>query len=99
VHLQNDATAQQRQAARQLVELIGGNWATQAIGVAARLGLADRIAEGVSRTDALATPAAARRRPCTGCCAAWRPWASCGSTTTGAAASPPPASCCVAMPR
>jgi SAM-dependent methyltransferase len=54
VHLQNDATAQQRQAARQLVELIGGNWATQAIGVAARLGLADRIAEGVSRTDALA---------------------------------------------
>jgi len=36
------------------VELIGGNWATQAIGVAARLGLADRIASGVDQVDALA---------------------------------------------
>ncbi|MBP6903535.1 MAG: methyltransferase domain-containing protein [Burkholderiaceae bacterium] len=48
------ATAQQRAAARQLVELIGGNWATQAIGVAARLGLADQVAAGVTRVDPLA---------------------------------------------
>ena len=38
MNLQTLATAEQRAAARQLVELIGGNWATQAIGVAARLG-------------------------------------------------------------
>jgi len=54
VKRQNSATAQQRAAARQLVELIGGNWATQAIGVAARLGLADHVAAGVDSVDALA---------------------------------------------
>lgn len=48
------ATLEQRAAARRLVELIGGNWATQAIGVAARLGLADQVAAGVTRADALA---------------------------------------------
>lgn len=48
------ATTEQRAAARQLVELIGGNWATQAIGVAARLGLADHVASGVTQVDALA---------------------------------------------
>lgn len=48
------ATAAQRAAARQLVELIGGNWATQAIGVAARLGLADHVAAGVTRVEDLA---------------------------------------------
>ncbi len=48
------ATAEQRAAARQLVELIGGNWATQAIGVAAHLGLADHIATGITGVDALA---------------------------------------------
>lgn len=52
--MQTFATAEQRVAARQLVELIGGNWATQAIGVAARLGLADQIASGVNQVDALA---------------------------------------------
>ncbi|MBI5719106.1 MAG: methyltransferase domain-containing protein [Burkholderiales bacterium] len=52
--LQTSATAEQRAAARQLVELIGGNWATQAIGVAARLGLADHVASGVTQVDALA---------------------------------------------
>ncbi len=52
--VQTLATAEQRAAARQLVELIGGNWATQAIGVAARLGLADQVAAGVTRVDALA---------------------------------------------
>ncbi len=48
------ATLEQRAAAARLVELIGGNWATQAIGVAARLGLADQVAAGVTRVDALA---------------------------------------------
>ena len=48
------ATAEQRAAARQLVELIGGNWATQAIGVAAHLGLAYQIATGITGVDALA---------------------------------------------
>lgn len=54
MNLQTEATAAQRAAARQLIDLIGGNWATQAIGVAARLGLADHIAAGVTRPDALA---------------------------------------------
>jgi SAM-dependent methyltransferase len=54
VNMQTLATAEQRAAARQLVELIGGNWATQAIGVAARLGLADQVAAGVTQVDALA---------------------------------------------
>lgn len=54
MNMQALATAQQRAAARQLLELIGGNWATQAIGVAARLGLADQIAAGTNRVDALA---------------------------------------------
>lgn len=54
MNMQALATAQQRDAARQLVELIGGNWATQAIGVAARLGLADQVASGVTQVDALA---------------------------------------------
>jgi len=54
VNLQTLATAEQRAAARQLVELIGGNWATQAIGVAARLGLADHVAAGVTQVDDLA---------------------------------------------
>lgn len=48
------ATAKQRGAARQLMELIGGNWATQVIGVAARLGLADQVASGVTEVEALA---------------------------------------------
>lgn len=48
------ATMEQRAAARHLLELIGGNWATQAIGVAARLGLADQVAAGVTQVDALA---------------------------------------------
>ena len=54
MNLQTLATADQRAAARQLVELIGGNWATQAIGVAARLGLADQVAAGVTQVNALA---------------------------------------------
>lgn len=54
MNMQTLATAEQRGAARQLVELIGGNWATQAIGVAARLGLADQVAAGVTQVDALA---------------------------------------------
>ncbi|WP_133246250.1 hypothetical protein [Acidovorax sp. 99] len=45
--MQTLATAEQRAAAHQLLELIGGSWATQAIGVAARLGLADHVASGV----------------------------------------------------
>lgn len=48
------ATSDQRAAARQLLDLIGGNWATQAIGVAARLGLADQVARGVTQPQALA---------------------------------------------
>ncbi len=48
------ATAEQRAAAHRLVELIGGNWATQAIGVAARLGLADHVASGVTQVGSLA---------------------------------------------
>jgi SAM-dependent methyltransferase len=48
------ATAEQHAAARELLELIGGNWATQAIGVAARLGLADHVAAGVTQANALA---------------------------------------------
>lgn len=48
------ANTQQHAAARQLLELINGNWATQAIGVAARLGLADLIAVGVTQVGALA---------------------------------------------
>ena len=54
MNLQTLATTEQRAAARQLVELIGGNWATQAIGVAARLGLADQVAAGVTQVNALA---------------------------------------------
>lgn len=52
--MQTLTTSEQRAAARQLVELIGGNWATQAIGVAARLGLADHVAAGVTQADVLA---------------------------------------------
>jgi SAM-dependent methyltransferase len=52
--MQTLATAEQRAAARQLVELIGGNWATQVIGVAAQLGLADQVAAGVTQVDSLA---------------------------------------------
>lgn len=52
--MQTLATAEQRAAARQLMELIGGNWSTQAIGVAARLGLADHMASGVTQVDDLA---------------------------------------------
>ena len=48
------ATGAQGAAARRLLELINGNWATQAIGVAAGLGLADRMAEGLTQEDALA---------------------------------------------
>jgi O-methyltransferase domain len=51
--MQTLATADQRAAASELVELIGGSWATQAIGVAARLGLADHVAAGLSHVDAL----------------------------------------------
>lgn len=54
MNMQTLATADQRAAARRMVELIGGNWATQAIGVAARLGLADHVASGVTQVDALA---------------------------------------------
>jgi O-methyltransferase domain len=54
VNMQTLPTKEQRAAARQLVELIGGNWSTQAIGVAARLGLADQIAAGLNRVDILA---------------------------------------------
>ena len=80
------ATAEQRAAARQLVELIGGDWATQAIGVAARLGLADQVAAGITHADALAVLAVAMHPPFTGCCAAWLLWACCGWTATAAAA-------------
>jgi orsellinic acid C2-O-methyltransferase len=48
------ATAEERAAASRLVDLIGGNWATQAIGVAARLGLADHVAAGVNELGLLA---------------------------------------------
>lgn len=54
MNIQTLATAEQRAGARQLAELICGNWATQAIGVAARLGLADHVASGVTQVDALA---------------------------------------------
>ena len=54
MNTQTLATAEQRAAARQLLELIAGNWATQAIGVAARLGLADHVAAGVTQLHALA---------------------------------------------
>ncbi|MEY4752551.1 MAG: hypothetical protein RJA44_226, partial [Pseudomonadota bacterium] len=54
MNVQSLATTAQRAAARQLLELISGNWATQVIGVAARLGLADRIAAGLTEVDALA---------------------------------------------
>lgn len=54
MNTQTLTTAPQRAAARQLLDLIGGNWATQAIGVAARLGLADQVAAGVTDADALA---------------------------------------------
>lgn len=54
MNTQTLATSAERAAARQLVELIGGNWATQAIGVAARLGLADHVASGVTEVDSLA---------------------------------------------
>jgi DNA-binding transcriptional ArsR family regulator len=40
--------------ARRLLALVNGGWATQAIGVAARLGLADRLAAGPCSADALA---------------------------------------------
>ncbi len=52
--MQTSPTIEQRAAARQLLELIGSNWATQVIGVAARLGLADHVAAGVIEVDALA---------------------------------------------
>jgi len=54
VSMQTLTTSEQRAAARQLAELIGDNWATQAIGVAARLGLADLVASGVTQAAALA---------------------------------------------
>ena len=54
VTMQTLATAEQRAAAHQLLELIGGSWATQAIGVAARLGLADHVASGVTQVVNLA---------------------------------------------
>lgn len=54
MNMQTLATVDQRAAARRLVELIGANWATQVIGVAARLGLADHVASGVTHVAALA---------------------------------------------
>lgn len=54
MNMQPLATVDQRAAARRLVELIGANWATQVIGVAARLGLADHVASGVTHAAALA---------------------------------------------
>ena len=54
MNMQTLASAEQSAAARQLVELIGGNWATQVIGVAARLGLADHVVSGVNQVEALA---------------------------------------------
>lgn len=54
MNVQTLATAEQRAAARELVELIGGNWATQAIGVAARLALADHVAAGAADVPSLA---------------------------------------------
>jgi len=48
------ATDDQRAAAHRLFELIGGSWATQAIGVAVRLGVIDRVAAGVNDVEALA---------------------------------------------
>lgn len=52
--MQTLATGPELAAARHLVELIGGNWATQAIGVAARLELADHVAMGINDVDSLA---------------------------------------------
>lgn len=54
MNTQTLATAEQRAAASRLVDLIGANWATQAIGVAARLGLADHVAAGVNEAGLLA---------------------------------------------
>jgi SAM-dependent methyltransferase len=54
LNMQPLATDEQRAAAGRLVDLIGGNWATQAIGVAARLGLADQVAAGVNAVEQLA---------------------------------------------
>ncbi len=49
-----DTRELRRAAARRLLELVNGNWATQAIGVAARLGLADQLAAGLTQSEALA---------------------------------------------
>jgi len=44
--------------AGELLEMIEGKWTTQAIGVAAELGIADRLAAGTRRVDALAAESA-----------------------------------------
>lgn len=47
--------------ATRLLELVNGNWTTQAVGVAAELGLADHLAEGALDTAALASLAGCDR--------------------------------------
>ena len=65
-----------------LLRLIYGYQVSQAIHVAAALGIADQLAEGRARS-ATWRPASARTRTrCTGCCAHWRPWRSCTKSRT-----------------
>lgn len=47
-------TRQQRELAAQVLQLIDGKWTTQALGVAAELGLADHLSRGVNELDAIA---------------------------------------------
>ena len=55
--LQEDETTTREsdpRAVARLLEMIGGSWTTQAIGVAAELGLADALADGARSADELA---------------------------------------------
>ena len=65
-----------------ILRLINGYQVSQAIHVAAALGLADELAEGPRAVGELASVTATTRARCTGCCARWPPWRSCGNRTT-----------------
>jgi hypothetical protein len=49
-----DSTADERQLAQQLLDLVGGSWISQAVYVAARFGLADLLEQAPRSSSALA---------------------------------------------
>ena len=73
----------------QMARMITGYWVSQMIYVAAKLGLADRLADGPETAEELAA-GHRRRTPArsTACCGPWPAWASSPRMPTAASASP-----------